>query len=243
MGRRIARGFRSVGIALTVGVVATVTTSAGSAVAAAPAVVGSWELDEPRGASIARDSSGGGRHGRVGDDVRTGVVHDGATGYRFPSVAPNSPPTRPGHLVTVPHDRRLNPGADDYTVTVRFRTTRSPSNIVQKGQRGASGGYWKIEQDRGRPRCTFRGGGGQGRSVAAGVRIDDGRWHTVECRRTGSSVTIAVDGVRRGKVNGSTGTIANSWVLVIGGKSRCDQRRTGCDYFSGNVDFVRVEKG
>lgn len=55
-------------------------------------------------------------------------------------------------------------------------------------------------------------------------------------------MTISVDGVRRGSVSGSGGTVANSWNLTIGGKGRCDQRRTGCDYFSGDVDYVRVEK-
>jgi hypothetical protein len=56
-------------------------------------------------------------------------------------------------------------------------------------------------------------------------------------------VAIFVDGVRQGRVTGSTGTIANTWVLSIGGKSRCDQYRVGCDYFSGDIDYVRILKG
>jgi hypothetical protein len=142
----------------------------------------------------------------------------------------------------MPHSARHNPGAGDYTVTVRFRTTMSPSNIVQKGQRGVAGGYWKIEQDNGRPRCVFYPGNGRGLSAVATKPVDDGQWHTVMCERTARSVSIYVDGVRYRTVTGPHGTIANTMGLSVGGKSRCDQVRTGCDYFSGDVDYVRIQK-
>ncbi len=202
-----------------------------------------WDLDEPSGARVAADSSGNGHDGSVGADVVTGVVHGGAIGYRFADVAPNSPPTRPGHLVTVPHSPQLDPDDGDFTVTVRFRTTRTPGNVVQKGQNGEGGGYWKIEQDDGRARCAFVGGDGQGRSVAADVRVDDGRWHTVVCERTADGVSISVDDAAPKTRDGATGPIRNTADVVIGGKADCDQRGTGCDYFSGDIDFVRIEKG
>ena len=231
----------AVGCALGLGIVSV--ASAGAASAVATTTVGLWRMDEAPGATVAVDSSGSGLHGAIGADVQTGVVHDGAVGYRFPAIAPNSGPARPEHLVKVPHSTRLNPGSGDFSVTVRFRTTTSPSNIVQKGQSGVPGGFWKFEQDDGQVKCLFRGGNGQQRAAWSVSRIDDGRWHTVTCERTSTSVTMYVDGVRHSRSTGPTGTIANTWGLAIGGKSTCDQVRVGCDYFSGDVDHVRVEKG
>ena len=139
MGGRMRRALVAVGCALGLGVVSV--ASAGSASAVATTTVGLWRMDEAPGAPVAVDRSGTGLHGAIGADVRTGVVHDGATAYRFPAIAPNSGPARPEHLVTVPHSTRLNPGSGDFSVTVRFRTTTSPSNIVQKGQSGVAGGF------------------------------------------------------------------------------------------------------
>ena len=52
-----------------------------------------------------------------------------------------------------------------------------------------------------------------------------------------------VDGVRRSRTSGPTGTINNTWDLTIGGKGTCDQIKTTCDYFVGDIDYVRIEKG
>jgi hypothetical protein len=229
--------------ALVLAMGAVSAASAGSAAAVATTTVGLWNMDEPAGATTAVDSSGNGVHGTVGSDVQTGVVFDGATAYRFPDIAPNSPPARPQHLVTMPHSALHNPSSGDFTVTVRFRTTRSPSNIVQKGQRGDAGGYWKVEQDNGRARCVFFPGVNRGLSASASKRINDGLWHTVVCERTANSVTIYVDGARYASASGPHGPIANTKGLAIGGKSKCDQLQVGCDYFSGDVDFVRIYKG
>jgi hypothetical protein len=201
-----------------------------------------WTFDDAQGQPTATDVGPDGLDGTVGADVRTGLVDDGVTAYRFPEVAPNAPPVRPEHLVTVPDTPRLDPDDGVFTVTVRFRTTSSPSNIVQKGQRESGGGYWKVEQVDGRARCTFMGSSGQGVSAESGRKVDDGRWHTVMCARTPDDVTLYVDGVRDGRTSGATGPIANSWPLAIGGKSDCDQQGVGCDYFSGDIDLVRIEK-
>ena len=205
-------------------------------------VAGLWSFDEAEGQKTAADLGPDGLGGDVGAEIGTGVVHEGAIAYRFPEVAPNSPPVRPEHLVTVPHSGRLDPGDGRFAVTVRFRTTTAPSNIVQKGQHPAEGGYWKVEQDDGIVRCMFMDDGGRGVSASSTGRIDDGRWHTVLCVRTPSEVTLSVDGGPPVRVAGATGPIANSWPMTVGGKPRCDQKWVGCDYFSGDVDLVRVEK-
>ena len=206
-------------------------------------LVALWTFDEPAGERTAVDHGPGGLDGEVGADVATDVVHGGAVAYRFPDVAPNSPPVRPDHLVSVAHDPSLNPDDVEFTVTVRFRTTSSPGNIVQKGQRESAGGYWKIEQDGGRVRCAFVGTGGRGVSVYATGQVADGKWHSATCRRSADGVTVWVDGVQQGRTAGTAGPIANDWPLVVGGKQDCDQAQVGCDYFSGDVDFLRIEKG
>ncbi|MBI5089945.1 MAG: PKD domain-containing protein, partial [Actinobacteria bacterium] len=35
----------------------------------------------------------------------------------------------------------------------------------------------------------------------------------------------------------------NNWDLTIGGKPECDQVTVTCDYFTGDIDWVRIEKG
>jgi hypothetical protein len=205
-------------------------------------LAGVWAFDEPAEERTAADLGPESLAGTVGHGVMTGAVASGATGYRFPDVAPNDPPVRPEHLVTIDDHPRLDPDDGVFAVTLRFRTTSSPSNIAQKGQHDSGGGYWKVEQDDGIVSCLFLDGGGRGVTASSTRRVDDGAWHTVLCRRTPDDVTLYVDCVRTAHVSGTTGRIANTSPLTIGGKSRCDQKWVGCDYFSGDVDVVRIEK-
>jgi hypothetical protein len=38
-----------------------------------------------------------------------------------------------------------------------------------------------------------------------------------------------------------TGTIANTRPLTIAGKLNCDQVNTTCDYFAGDLDYLKIE--
>ena len=51
-----------------------------------------------------------------------------------------------------------------------------------------------------------------------------------------------VDGVFRNRKNGTTGTIDNGIPMTIGGKINCDQIDITCDYFSGQIDFIKITK-
>lgn len=214
-----------------------------SAQAADQTTVGLWNFDEPYGTSVARDDSGNGLDGTVGTEVETGVVFDGATAYRFAYLQPNTPPAHPEHIVTIPDAPQLDPGTSDYAVTVRFRTTRKFGNILQKGQSGAIGGMWKFQAPKGIVHCLFRGSNDERATAGSGVALNDGQWHTVRCDRTATRVTMTVDGVVTGIKNGSTGNISNSKPLTIAGKPNCDQITISCDYFVGDIDYVRIEKG
>jgi hypothetical protein len=204
--------------------------------------VANWQMNEAAGARTMVDSSGNGLNGTIGTHVQTGVaLSGGGTGYRFPYVKPNTPPADPEHLVTVPSNTRLNPGTGNFAVEFRMRTTHSFGNVIQKGQAGSKGGYWKFQQPSGKISCLFRGSGGSSATSSGSVRVNDGNWHTVRCERTSSSVTMWVDGAVTGRNRNPTGTIANTRPVTIAGKGNCDQVTITCDYFSGDIDYVRIE--
>ena len=50
-----------------------------------------------------------------------------------------------------------------------------------------------------------------------------------------------VDGAVTGRNRNPTGTIANTRPVTIAGKGNCDQVTITCDYFSGDIDYVRIE--
>jgi hypothetical protein len=214
-----------------------------SANAASYPLATSLQMNEGPGATAAIDSSGNGLGGIVGSNVQTGVaLTGGGTGYRFPYLRPNTPPADPAHLVTIPHNDRLNPRTGNFAVEFRMRTTHSFGNVIQKGQAGSKGGYWKFEQPKGKIVCLFRGSAGSSAASAGStVRVNDGNWHTVRCERTSSMVTMIIDGVVTGRNRNATGTIANTRPVTVAGKGNCDQVEITCDYFSGDIDYVRIE--
>src|SRR5829696_8062918 len=200
-------------------------------------------MNEAAGARTMVDSSGNGLNGTIGTHVQTGVaLSGGGTGYRFPYVKPNTPPADPEHLVTVPNNSRLNPGTGNFAVEFRMRTTHSFGNVIQKGQAGSKGGYWKFQQPSGKISCLFRGSLGSSTASSGTVRVNDGAWHTVRCERTTSSVVMRVDGVVTVRNFNATGTIANTKRLSIAGKLNCDQISTTCDYFAGDIDYVKIQR-
>ncbi len=211
--------------------------------AVATRTVAFWSMDESPGTTSLLDSSGNGRNGTIGADVRPGTLHEGATGHRFATVLPAEQKEYPAHVNRVPHHTELNPDSGDFSVEIRYRTDYPFGNIIQKGQGTAAGGYWKVEGPEGKPRCLFRGGNGASRTGYTNTRIDDGRWHTIRCNRTSSYVEMYVDGVRTSRLTGPTGNIANTAGVSIGGKGVCDGVRVTCDYFVGDIDYVRLQKG
>ncbi|MEU7999966.1 PKD domain-containing protein [Catellatospora sp. NPDC049111] len=229
--------------------VAAALVAAGVAIGATPAhavatnTVAFWSMDEPNGSTVLVDSSGNGRNGTIGSDLTTGVVYGGATGHRFPVVLPGEMAYKPGHINRVPAHSDLNPDSGDFSLTIRYRSTYSFGNIMQKGQGATAGGYWKFEAPGGIPRCLFRGGNGASRTGYATESISDGQWHTVTCNRTSAYVEMYVDGVRTSRANGPTGNVANTWQLSIGGKGTCDGVEVTCDYFIGDIDYIKILKG
>jgi Laminin G domain len=230
MHHHLKRALVSIGLALCMAVVALAT--AGGASAAATNTVGLWNFNERSGPAI--DSAGSQQNGTVGRLVqRTGSV------YRFPTST--SLPAA-DHLVLVGNNAQFNPGSGEFAVTVRFKTTRAASNVVQKGQATTSGGYWKVEIHNGQATCLFKGGNGQQRSVLSTSRVNNGAFHTVRCDRSSSAVSITVDGVKQRTITGASGNVANGLTMAIGGKAGCNPPRVGCDFFAGDIDYVRIQR-
>lgn len=210
-------------------------------------VVADYELNEQRGASTMIDSSGNGLHGTLGDDVVTGVATTSSLGYSFPGGSGYDPQ----NLVNVPDDPRLDPGTSAYAVTIRFRTTAAHPNIVQKGQSGQTGGFWKLVLKEGWPRCHFRDSAGRTKAIGfvdgpREYKLDDGQWNTVRCERTTTGTRVTINYGEPGAVSkfirGTLGTIDNRRPLSFGGKTDCAASGVGCDYFRGLVDWLTIEK-
>jgi hypothetical protein len=230
-------GRRTVLLTLMTSMMVLVATAAADA--AVTTTIARWGMNEGSGARVMADSGGRGLHGSIGREVRTGTTVGGSTGYRFDRLQPDTPPARPGHVVTVRDNSALDPGNRSYLVTVRLRTNNHFGNIIQKGQATAAGGNFKLQIPNGRVECLFRGSRGSRMAIARRT-INDGAWHTVQCERDSNGVTLRIDGAVDARAHGWTGTIANSWPLAIGGKIDCDQVHVGCDYYAGDIDGVEI---
>jgi hypothetical protein len=234
---------RTAVLVVTVGVGAGLTLVAGGqpASGAAKNTIAYWQMNESAGATVMVDSGPNHINGSIGDLVSTGGSYQGATGYDWSYTPPNTPPAQPERLVQV-NSSLLNPGNDEYSVTVRYRTTHKFGNILQKGQATAKGGQVKIELPGGRVTCLFKGSI-QRRAITSDITINDGNWHTITCERNKANVTLRIDDDYVRRIAGWTGEIANTWPMTIGGKPQCDQDKVTCDYFVGQIDWVRIQGG
>ena len=153
------------------------------------------------------------------------------------------------HLIMVPDaaDGSLDPGSGNFSVEIRYRSTDKFGNIIQKGQARTAGGQVKFQQPKGVVSCMFKSPTGQA-AIGSKTPLNDGTWHTIRCDRTPTSVTMYVDGVQRNRINKTTGNIDNTKPWSIGGKFDCDTSdptvgADSCDYYPGDLDYVRLTKG
>jgi hypothetical protein len=78
------------------------------------------------------------------------------------------------------------------------------------------------------------------RIATSAVSVADGRWHALACRRTGSTLTVFVDGAPRGSATVPAKlSVTNDRPLSIGGKGAFADN----DQFNGALDNVWVEIG
>ena len=209
---------------------------------ASAATLANWQMNEGSGATVMVDSSGN-VNGSIGSAVVTGFRFNGATGYHWPFTSPTAPPAKPERIVQA-NSSTLNPNSGNYTVELRYRTTKHFGNIVQKGQAGSSGGYFKIENPNGKLTCVFRGTSSSGKflrkQVVSPAVLSNGQWHVARCARTASALTLTIDGSVVATAHGSSGNITNNRPISIAGKINCDQITTTCDYFTGDIDYITI---
>jgi hypothetical protein len=140
----------------------------------------------------------------------------------------------------------LNPGARPFRFGAMVRLdpdeTTKGENVLQKGY-SASGSQWKLQIDgaEGRPSCVFVDDRRRAIHLAlSSVGVADGKWHTLECRRAGSKVTVLVDRVRRGGMTIPADlAVDNQIPLSVGGKGSFSNN----DQFQGALDDVWVSIG
>jgi hypothetical protein len=226
---------KSFRLAVAVGTVAaTAVYLATPASAATNTTLALWQMNEAKGSTVLLDSGPNHINGTIGSEV----VLNGAL-HTFGYLKPNTPPAHPGHPDQV-SSALLNPGTKDFSITIRMKWTNSFGNIIQKGQSGTAGGYFKWQAPNGLVQCLFRGSTGNA-GVGSGRALNDGQWHVINCTRTATQVTMTVDGVQTGKKVGPTGNISNTSTLSIAGKLACDQIKVTCDYWVGQMDYVEIQ--
>lgn len=209
-----------------------------AAASAASRTVLDLELNESLGAKVAVDTSGLHHNGSIGSKVVMGK------GYAHFPLSPGNLSLGSAPLILVPDasDGSLDPGRGNFTVQMRYRTTYG-ENILQKGQATTAGGQFKMQLEKRGFVCLVKTSAGSAAAGSGTAPVKDGAWHTVKCVRTPTSVTMYVDGVRTGRSNHTTGNLDNSWPWSIGGKSKCNGDPVTCDYFNGDIDYIRMTKG
>ena len=203
------------------------------------------QLNEAAGATVAVDSSGMGHNGAIGSHVR--MNGSWADWDRHPPDAGIY--YGASHLIMVDDapDGTLDPGTGNFSVEIRYRSTDKFGNVIQKGQSRTVGGQVKFQQPKGVISCMFKSPTGRA-AIGSKTPLNDGQWHVVRCDRTSTMVEMYVDGVFRNRIRHTTGNIDNTKPWTIGGKFECDTSdptigADSCDYFPGDIDYVKFTKG
>ncbi|GLY98050.1 hypothetical protein Acsp02_53040 [Actinoplanes sp. NBRC 103695] len=210
---------------------------------AQPRVVARYDFD---GHAVADDSGNGHtmrvisrRGGRLGV-----VAHGNGRAVQFPSKCSGA--KCPHVVLQTPHAADLNPGRRpiQFGATVRLTATETSKgqNVLQKGY-SRKGSQYKLQVDgrMGRPSCVLVDvAASRIRLARSSVSVSDGRWHAVQCRRSGTQLSVLVDGQVRGQVTVPEKlSVINRFPLSIGGKGAYNDN----DQFRGAVDDVWVRIG
>lgn len=228
-------------------VAAVVATVVGSSPAAHAAFVGTPVLRYSFDQGTPVDESGHG-HALTTYAVRGGatlaVAHGTGQALRFPKHCAGK--KCPRVVLQAASTEELNPGTAPFrygaTVLLPKQETTAGQNVLQKGY-ASTGGQYKLQVDgkAGRPSCVVVGTGSrvihQARSP---ISVADGAWHSIECQRNGTLLTVVVDGVARATANLPANlSVSNRAPLSIGGKGAYAKN----DQFQGTIDDLWIARG
>ncbi|MFG1604633.1 LamG-like jellyroll fold domain-containing protein [Actinoplanes sp. NPDC049265] len=140
----------------------------------------------------------------------------------------------------------LNPGTGplSYGAAIRLspQETGAGENILQKGY-STGGGQYKLQADgaSGKPSCAMSDKAGGAVLIARSREsIANAQWHTLECRRSGATLSIVVDGVvKTSTAIPATLSVITAQPLSLGGKGVGADN----DQFHGELDDVWVKVG
>jgi Concanavalin A-like lectin/glucanases superfamily len=209
--------------------------------------VASYNFDSTVADGTFDDGSGNGHLLRSravnGGEVRT-LRHGNGQGIGFPPACANSDCARVVLQATDVPD--LNPGARDLrygaAVLLSPAETAAGENIMQKGY-STAGGQYKLQVDgaSGKPSCVLSDKNNPAIHVAKSrTSIADSTWHTLECRRTGTTLTVLVDDLASG-----TATVPADLAIVTPQPLSLGGKGTGVDndQFHGGLDDVWISVG
>ncbi|WP_328478214.1 LamG domain-containing protein [Actinoplanes sp. NBC_00393] len=169
--------------------------------------------------------------------------HAGGQAVRFPPRCKRGRPC-PRMVLRAAGTPALNPGARPfrYGAAIRLAPNRTSKgqNLLQKGF-SAEGSQYKLQIDgrSGHPSCALVAGKAIHLALAK-LSVADDRWHTLECRRAGTSLSVLIDGVTQGSAVVPAGlSISNGRPLSIGGKSAYGDN----DQYHGLLDDVWIAVG
>jgi hypothetical protein len=193
------------------------------------------------------DDSGNGHTLRLvtGNGGTVSAVHHGSGGaVRFPSRCIGARRC-PHAALQSPSTASLNPGRRSISygamVLLAPSQTTKGQNVLQKGYSATSSQYkLQVDGTAGRASCVLVGSRPGIKRVTSDISVADGSWHTIECRRRPTSLSVLVDGVLRGvRLISPRLSISNGRPLSIGGKGAYSDN----DQFQGILDNVWVRIG
>lgn len=140
----------------------------------------------------------------------------------------------------------LNPGAGPLaygaSVLLAPAETSSGENILQKGY-STGGGQYKLQVDgvSGKPSCAMSDKTATTLHLARSrVSIADGKWHAIECRRTGPTLSVYVDDQPQASVAVPAAlSVVTTQPFSLGGKGVGANN----DQFHGSLDDVWIHVG
>ena len=239
--------FKVLTLALTA--VPLVASAPALAAAPGPVTVARYSFDGSSTAARLADKSGRGSALKIRTADRGRVNFNGATSDKyvaFPGTCVKDASACPRALLEGTDDPDLDPGTRLFRWGVKLRLTKKQvagsSNVVQKGVIDTES-QWKLQigANQGKAHCVIVG---QKSSeiflIRSTVGVADNKWHEIMCQRSGTRLTVYVDGRDRGHLTvPATLSIANDKPLRIGGPNF----NTKSDMYHGLLDNVYARLG
>ncbi|WP_051794445.1 LamG-like jellyroll fold domain-containing protein [Kibdelosporangium aridum] len=152
-----------------------------------------------------------------------------------------------GDYADVPYTRTIDPGADDFAISTRFRysaTETSPDQVLFWGYGVGSAvpQVWlRLRPGSNEVATWVQGQGGHVYLTMNAVRaFGDDQWHQLSLTRTGSRVDLTIDGVTAS----GTGVVGAVSTGVTGLRLGAKQDATASDAFTGRLgNFSLARKG